>query len=262
VSVPAELQPLVEDARHSVVLVDFDGSLAPIVANPALARPLPAARDALERLVPLVERVAVVSGRPVSFLLDALGLDGIVYAGLYGLERLVDGEVTVDPRAEPWLAVMAQVAHDAEAAFPDLLVENKGRVAVTIHWRSAPSLAAQAQAFAAGLARRYDLDPPLRGRMSAELRPPVPVDKGTVTAELVSGASVAVFAGDDAGDLVAFDVLARLAESGAVAHTIRIGVRSAEAPPGIFDADVLVDGPRGLAVVLGDLATAISERAR
>ena len=61
--------------------------------------------------------------------------------------------------------------------------------------------------------------------------------------------SVAVFAGDDAGDLVAFDVLTRLAESGAVAHTIRIGVRSEEAPPGIFDADVLVDGPRGLAAV-------------
>ena len=98
--------------------------------------------------------------------------------------------------------------------------------------------------------------------MSVELRPPVPVDKGTVTAELVTGASVAVFAGDDAGDLVAFDVLTRLAESGAVAHTIRIGVRSEEAPPGIFDADVLVDGPRGLAAVLGDLATEISARAR
>ncbi len=201
-----------------------------------------------------------MSGRPVTFLVDALALDGIVYAGLYGLERMVDGEVVVDPRAEPWLDVMSQVAHDADAAFPDLLVENKGRVAVTIHWRSAPSLAAEAQAFAAGLARRYDLDPPLRGRMSVELRPPVPVDKGTVTAELVRGASVAVFAGDDAGDLVAFDVLTRLAESGAVAHTIRIGVRSAEAPPGIFDADVLVDGPEGLAVVLGDLATEISAR--
>lgn len=259
-SVPAPLQPLVDDARHSVVLVDFDGSLAPIVDNPALARPLPAARDALASLVPLVDRVAVVSGRPVAFLVDALGLDGIVYAGLYGLERIIDGEVAVDPRAEPWLDVMSQVAYDADAAFPDLLVENKGRVAVTIHWRSNASLAAEAQAFAAGLARRYDLDAPLRGRMSVELRPPVPVDKGTVTAELVRGASVAVFAGDDAGDLVAFDVLTRLAESGEVAHTVRIGVRSVEAPPGIFDADVLVDGPEGLAVVLGDLATAISAR--
>ncbi len=259
-TVPPALQPLVEDARHAVVLVDFDGSLAPIVDDPASARPLPAARDALAALVPLVDRVAVVSGRPVAFLVDALGIDGIVYAGLYGLERMVDDQVLVDARAEPWLDVMTQVAQDADDAFPDLLVEHKGRVAVTIHWRTAPSLAAEAQAFAAGLARRYDLGEPLRGRMAVELRPPVPVDKGTVTAELVSGASVAVFAGDDAGDLLAFDVLTRLAETGVVAHTIRIGVRSAEAPPGIFDADVLVDGPAGLAQVLRDLVIEISAR--
>jgi trehalose 6-phosphate phosphatase len=261
VTLPSPLQPLLDDPSHSVLLVDFDGSLAPIVENPATARPLPAARDMLAALVPLVGRVAVVSGRPVSFLLDALGLEGVMYAGLYGLERIVDGEVVVDPRAEPWLDVMAQVAQDADHAFPDLVVEHKGKVAVTIHWRSAPSLAAEAQAFAAGLARRYDLDEPLLGRMAVELRPPVPVDKGTVTAELAQGASVAVYAGDDAGDLVAFGVLTELEQSGAVEHAVRIGVRSAEAPPGIFDADVLVDGPEGLADLLADLVAEISARA-
>jgi trehalose 6-phosphate phosphatase len=96
--------------------------------------------------------------------------------------------------------------------------------------------------------------------MAVELRPPVPVDKGTVTAELVGGADVAVFAGDDAGDLVAFDTLSRLAAAGAVNHAVRVGVRSVEAPPGIFDADVLVDGPAGLARLLAELATAISAR--
>jgi trehalose 6-phosphate phosphatase len=260
VAVPSPLQPLVDDPRHSVVLVDFDGSLAPIVEDPTVARPLPAARDALAALVPLVDRVAVVSGRPVAFLLDALPVPGIVYAGLYGLERLVDGEVVVDPHAVPWLDTMDQVARDADAAFPDLYVEHKGRVAVTIHWRAAPSLAGQAKAFAAGLARRYELGEPLLTRMAVELRPPVPVDKGTVTAELVRGAAVAVFAGDDAGDLVAFDTLTRLEAAGTVAHAVRIGVRSAEAPPGIFDADVLVDGPGGLASLLTQLAAAVSER--
>jgi trehalose 6-phosphate phosphatase len=258
--VPAPLQPLVDDAARAVLLVDFDGSLAPIVDDPSVARPLPIARDALERLVPHLGRLAVVSGRPVAFLLEALAIDGILYAGLYGLERFVDGEVVVDPRAVPWLDVMADVAADADAAFPDLLVEHKGRVAVTIHWRTAAAAAAEVQAFAAGLARRYDLDEPLRGRMAVELRPPVPVDKGTVTAELARGAAVAVFAGDDTGDLLAFDVLARLAESGDVEHAVRIGVRSAEAPPGIFDADVLVDGPLGLAALLAALADEVSGR--
>jgi trehalose 6-phosphate phosphatase len=259
-AVPLPLRPLVEEAPRAALLVDFDGSLAPIVDDPAAARPLPAAREALEQLVPHLARVAVVSGRPVAFLLDALGIDGVVYAGLYGLERVVDGEVTVDPRAVPWLDVMADVAADADAAFPELLVEHKGRVAVTIHWRTAPTAAAEVQAFAAGLARRYGLDEPLRSRMAVELRPPVPVDKGTVTAELVRGASVAVFAGDDAGDLLAFDVRTRLAASGEVEHAARIGVRSAEAPAGIFDADVLVDGPAGLADVLAAIAAVISAR--
>ena len=57
-----------EDARHAVVLVDFDGSLAPIVDNPALARPLPAARDALARLVPrpILRTVLSRLARPAS----------------------------------------------------------------------------------------------------------------------------------------------------------------------------------------------------
>ena len=144
---------------------------------------------------------------------------------------------------------MAQVAHDADAAFPDLLVENKGRVAVTIHWRNAARRSRRRRRRSRpGWPGATTSIAPLRGRMSVELRPPVPVDKGTVDGRARRAVpSVAVFAGDDAGDLVAFDVLTRLAESGAVAHTIRIGVRSDEAPPGIFDADVLVDGPRGLA---------------
>jgi trehalose 6-phosphate phosphatase len=260
VPVPRPLDPFVDDPRRSVLLVDFDGSLAPIVKEPEAARPLPEARAALGALVPLVQRVAVVSGRPVAFLLDTLALPGVLYSGVYGLERVIDGEVIVDPRAVPWLDTMAQVADDADAAFPDLYVEHKGRVAVTIHWRGAPAAAGEAKAFAAGLARRYELAEPLQSRMAVELRPPVPVDKGTVTAELVAGADVAVFAGDDAGDLVAFDTLSRLAAAGTVTHAVRIGVRSVEAPPGIFDADVLVDGPAGLARLLSELAVALSAR--
>ena len=77
-AVPRPLDPFVANPRHSVLLVDFDGSLAPIVKDPEAARPLPEARDALAALVPLVQRVAVVSGRPVAFLLDALAMPGVL----------------------------------------------------------------------------------------------------------------------------------------------------------------------------------------
>ena len=74
---------------------------------------------------------------------------------------------------------------------------------------------------------------PLRGRMAVELRPPVPVDKGTTVAELVDAARRSpVFAGDDAGDLPAFAALARLADDRrARARGERSGWRRTRARP-------------------------------
>jgi trehalose 6-phosphate phosphatase len=258
-SLPDALEPLVAHARDAAVFLDYDGSLAPIVDDPAAARPLPAARDALARVVPLVGRAAVVSGRPVGFLAAALAIDGLEYAGVYGLERMVDGAVVVDPRVEPWLAVVTRVADEAEAALPGLLVERKGRVAVTLHWRTDPERGDAAAAWARDAAARLGLHV-LPGRMAAELRPPVPVDKGTTVAQLAAGAVVAAFAGDDAGDLPAFAALRELARTGGLEHAVCIAVASGEALPEVLDADVVVDGPAGLAAVLDALADAISAR--
>ena len=173
----------------------------------------------------------------------------------------MDGVTIVDPRAEPWIAPIAAAADAAEAALPGLLVERKGNLCVTIHFRTAPDRADEARAVADDLARRYGIDAPQRGRMAVELRPPVPVDKGTVVEELTEGATVAAFAGDDAGDLPAFAALVDLVRAGTLAHGVRIGVASAEAPAEILAADVVVDGPPALAELLGALALAIRPRA-
>jgi trehalose 6-phosphate phosphatase len=243
-----------------VVLVDYDGSLAPIVDDPAAARPLPAGIDALRGLAPLVATLAVVSGRPVDFLARMVPLDRVVLVGLYGLERRVDGTTVVDPRAEPWAEPIAAAADAAEDALPGLLVERKGRLCVTIHFRTAPDRGAEARTVADELARRYGIDAPMRGRMAVELRPPVAVDKGTVAGELARGNANAVFAGDDAGDLPAFAALAALVDAGELEHAVAVGVQSAEAPPEILGADVVVDGPGGLAELFEELAGAISAR--
>lgn len=260
-TLPAPLRPLVDDPQHSVVLVDFDGSLALIVDDPAAAAPLPAAVDALRELAPLLGTLAVVSGRTVEFLSAALPIDGVTLAGLYGLERSTDGLTSIDPRAEPWVAPIADAAGEAERALPGLLVERKGDLCVTIHFRTAPDRAEEARAVAGELARQYGIEAPQRGRMAVELRPPVPVDKGTVAAELAHGAHAGMFAGDDAGDIPAFAALAELERSGSLGHAIRVGVRSPEAPPEILlEADVLVDGPAALAKLLHELAEAVRLR--
>jgi trehalose 6-phosphate phosphatase len=258
VVLPSPLRPFVDDPARAALFVDFDGSLAPIVLDPAAARPLPAAAIALARLAPRLGTVAVVSGRPAAFLRDALAIDEVEYVGTYGLERIVGGDVVLDDRVRPFVDAVVRAADEAEAALPGLRIERKGDVAVTVHWRDQPERGEEATRWAAEAAPRLGLDAPLRGRMAVELRPPVPVDKGTTVARLAAGMDTAAFAGDDVGDLPAFAALRALVHDGSLMHAVSIGVTSEESPPEVRGADVVVEGPAGLAALLDALADAIS----
>jgi trehalose 6-phosphate phosphatase len=251
----------VGDASSLAVLVDYDGSIAPIVDAPEDAVALPAARDALAALVGRVGLVGVVSGRPVSFLRERVALDGVRYVGQYGLEWLdAGGQAHHDERATPYLDAVAAVADEAQRRFPGVWIERKGRLAVTLHWRVRPELGEEATRWADDAGRRYGLTV-YPTRMARELRPPVPVDKGTAVAGLVHDVPAierACFAGDDHGDLAAFAALEQLRADGALRTTARIVVHSAESPPELLDAaDVVVDGPDGLAALLTRLAASL-----
>jgi trehalose 6-phosphate phosphatase len=257
VSVAPVLEGLLREPTRTAIVADFDGSLAPIVADPAAAVALPAALSALEELVSHFGTVAVVSGRPAAFLAERLPVDGLTLVGQYGLERFVGGTVVVDPSADPFLPAIAQVADDAEHVWPDLHVERKGGLAVTLHWRGAPDHGEDAAAWADATAARLGLDV-VPGRMAREFRAGVPIDKGTVFETLVTDCDAALFAGDDHGDLSAFDALDRLEASGALSTAVRVGVASDEGPAEIrARADVVVDGPPGLATMLAELGTAL-----
>jgi trehalose 6-phosphate phosphatase len=239
-------------------VVDFDGSLAAIVDDPARARPLPAAGEALGRLAERVGLVAVVSGRPVDFLRDVLGEAGVVLVGQYGLERLEEGRIVPAPEAAAYSEAVAAAARDAEAALPGLVIERKGTIAVTLHWRVEPALEAEALALGRRLAARHGLAAQ-PGRRALELRPPLPVDKGTATETLVAGRHAALVAGDDEGDVAAFAALDRLVAGGHLGHGLRVAVRSPEAPAGLLDrADYQVDGPEGLAALLWRLVDSLA----
>jgi trehalose 6-phosphate phosphatase len=251
------LEPLARDPSRAALVVDFDGTLAPIVDHPDDARALPAALDMLAALVVELALVGVVSGRPVDFLRDRIGIDGVRLVGQYGLEWLDGDDVRCDPRAEPFVDSVKAVATEAEARWPRLVVERKGRLAVALHWRTAPD-AAPGTGEVEALAARHGLDV-LPGRMVVELRPPLPVDKGAAVESMVldAGVRVAAFAGDDRGDLSAFDALDRLVADDRLEAAVRVGVRSEEAPPELLArADVVVDGPAGLARLLGTLTGA------
>jgi len=259
IGVDATIAALAARPDRTALLVDFDGSLAPIVERAADARPLPEVTPVLERLARGMGRVAVVSGRPVAFLARMLAVDGVELVGHYGLERSVDGSYTVDPRVEPYLVAVAAATRELEARFGPALVEQKSGISVVAHWRPEPALEPEMVALAHDLAVRHGLAE-WPARFAVELRPPVAVDKGDATRALVDGFEAAAFAGDDRGDLPAFAELARAAADRRLRRAVRIGVHSSEAPPELAAAvDVLVDGPAGLVGLLARLADEIGE---
>jgi len=250
VTLTSALAELVRRPDESAFVTDYDGTLAPIVEDPVDARPLAAALAALQSLIGRFGCVAVISGRPVDFLQRVLPIDGLVLVGQYGLERLVDGEIVVDARALGHRDAVASARAEAGRAWPTLFIERKGDVAFTVHWRTDPSSEPAADELRA-LADRHGLVT-IAGRKACEMRPPSDVDKGTAFREVVQGYRHAAFAGDDRGDLAVFEVAPQLR-----GHTdvVCIAVRSAEAPPKLLDlADVVVDGPSELAVLMAELA--------
>ncbi|HVC70074.1 MAG TPA: trehalose-phosphatase [Acidimicrobiales bacterium] len=249
------MEPLWAAPVTAAVLTDFDGTLSPIVADPGLARALPGAPDVLRRLAEKFAAVAVVSGRPVTFLARQLAAAGpaVRLYGVYGLEWWDEGEVHVVPEAEPWVARAAEVVAAAVGqAPPGVGVEAKG-AALAIHWRRAPEAGAWAQAFAEDWAERTGLllQP---GRRALELRPPLSIDKGQVVEAVAGHCSSACFVGDDAGDLPAFAALDRLARRGV--DVVRVAVADEESPPELVEAaDVVIAGPVEALALLDRIAT-------
>ena len=187
-------------------------------------------------------RVAVVSGRPVSFLAPLLPRS-LTISGLYGLEEVRRGRRRDHPLSGSWREVIDDVASVSRAhGPPGMLVESKG-LSLTLHYREHPEIEADVLRWAERQAARSGLvNRP--ARMSVELHPPIDIDKGTAIRDLTSDLDAACYLGDDVGDLQAFVALDELAGRGAT--TVRVAVNSGEAPGALVErADVVVDGPAG-----------------
>lgn len=251
-ALPAVLEPIRRRPSESALFVDFDGTLAPIVGDPARARPLDGVPAVLERLARRLHLVAVVSGRPVAFLTGALGSPaGVHLAGLYGLEEAHEGSVHRSTEADEWRPLVDQATRMARrGAPPGAEVEAKG-LTVTLHWRRAPAAAD----WAAGVQRWAEAEGLVAqpGRMAVELRPPVGADKGSVVARMGAGHAVVAFFGDDLGDLPAFAALDALAATGVA--VARVAVADDESAPEVLAAaDLVVAGPSEAVALLDRLA--------
>ena len=252
------IEPLLADRARAAVLLDVDGTLAPIVRDPESATVPELTRRLVNALTKRYGAVGCVSGRRATVARRIVGIGSIPYAGNHGAELLPRGasEAIVDVEAGRWGARVRAVADSAGAErmrTAGLRREDKGPI-VALHWRGADD-EARAEALARELAEEAT-QAGLHiheGRRVIELRPPVPIGKDAAVRRLLAGTEVdaALYVGDDMTDLDAFAGLRGLVEEGRLRAAVCVGVRSEETPEAVFAAaDLVVDGTDGVRALL------------
>lgn len=212
-----EVEPHLRKAQRLLLLMDFDGTLAPIVRDPGKAR-LPASRlqllDAL-RQKPGVA-LGIISGRALADLEKKVPLDGIYYAGNHGLEIKGPDLAFRHPQAEAARPDLEQIAEELELKLwnlPGVFLEDKG-FGLSFHLRRIP------KAFRSKAEALFDevVEPFLKagtvrvegGKLIREVRPPIVWDKGNALAVVRDAVKkegvepLVIFLGDDSSDEAAF----------------------------------------------------------
>ncbi len=211
--------------REWAYFFDLDGTLIDFAPTPTAVRVGEDLRLLLARLYRATGgAVALISGRPIADIDRLFPGAHLPAAGLHGLERRsAAGKVTRHPVPKGRLERVRRRIAAALNGTHGLLLEDKG-MALALHYRRAPRLAAHAHRLARSLlpvlgTKRFCIQ---RGKYVVELRPSGK-DKGVGVREFMKEAPfrgrTAVFVGDDATDEFGFATVNRL--GGGV--TIKVG---------------------------------------
>lgn len=258
----AGLAALTADPATALLALDYDGTLAPIVARPEDAAPAPGAVAALEACARAFGAVAVVTGRPAEVVVALGGLhevEGLVVLGHYGEERWTAASGLAAPPEPPGLTIARRLLTERLAHLLDrgVRLEEKG-LSVAVHTRTAddPDAAlAEAAGVAAGVAAETGLD--LNdGRYLVELRAPGAADKGDALRALLAECrpTAVLFAGDDLVDLPAFEAVAAFRAAGGAG--VGVFVDNPEAAAVRDYADLVLPDQAACVALLAALAEA------
>ncbi len=209
----SEIAPKVESASNLLIFLDFDGTLAPVVNDPALASMPPQTLLALTSLAALEKvSLAIISGRGLADLKARVGMPALIYAGNHGLEISGPGLYFIQPDAAKRVQALGELLGDLQtrlAHIPGVQVENKG-LSASVHYRRAPAgglreihqLTNAAVSASGGL---FQMSP---GLQVYEIRPRVRWHKGEavnwIRAAWAKRNALAMYVGDDVTDEDAF----------------------------------------------------------
>jgi trehalose 6-phosphate phosphatase len=255
------LEPLRSDPAHAAVLLDIDGTLAPIVRHAADAHVPEATRTLLIEISKRYRLVGCVSGRRAAIARQIVAIGSIAYIGNHGGELLRPGATRpeLDPDLTAWserVREFARRAYTSEHQRARVRSEDKEAIAA-FHWRGAPDEHAAAALVRdiAELAEREGFAVHW-GRKVLEVRPPIRLDKGLGVSVLLTGSEArnngspiarAVYVGDDTTDIDAFVALRALLDAGTLEFALCVAVASEETPPELLErADMTIDGQSGV----------------
>lgn len=237
------------------LLLDFDGTLSEFTPLPDDAVIHPKIVEPLTRLARKLVLTAVMSGRAAADVCARVGIDGIVYIGNHGAERIVDGVLSVAPEVAGGDDGMQELLEALRAVVdePGMVWEDK-RFSASVHYRMAADEARIVERLTTALdtlPQAAGLDV-FQGNKLIEIRRKDGVNKGAALDKAIRdwGLSTVIFLGDDTTDADALRVLRHRRAAGAV-RGLGVAVMQPGTPASVLDnADYRLDGVADVAEFL------------
>lgn len=221
-----KIENLLNRSKFGLV-TDVDGTISPIVDRPDQARVDPGIKATLKSLTGILPLVAVVSGRSAQDVSGRVGIEGIVYIGNHGLERLVGDQVIPNTGVSKYRSALQLAAKELQPLiYPGMMVEDK-IATLSVHYRMAENhhqVEEKLLPSISSIANKHGLDL-FSGRKVYELRPPIKMDKGSAFRSLVieHGLEAALYLGDDTTDAAALKETGQLRQEG-ICQAYGVGV--------------------------------------
>lgn len=132
----AEIKKQTEAGKKILLMLDFDGTISPIMPRPEQAY-LPEKTRSILKKINQFYPVAIISGRPIDVVREKVGVKEFAYAGSHGLEWLIDGKLNLKRIPKSVLKEFSKIKKDFKKIsdkYPRLLIEKKP-YSFTFHYK-------------------------------------------------------------------------------------------------------------------------------
>jgi trehalose 6-phosphate phosphatase len=217
-----KLSEQIQKSERILLLIDFDGTLAPIVEKPELAELPKKTRVLLRDLASLsCFTLGIISGRALEDLKSKVKVDGLIYAGNHGFEIEGPGMNFVNPfidELKPLFRIIKGILSSTLGATKGIIIEDKG-ITISIHYRQVDEGRARevkklVESAVNGIASRGLIKVTL-GKKVYEIKPAVNWDKGKAIRLIMkklgrggrNSGIFPIYLGDDVSDEDAFTII-------------------------------------------------------